>query len=112
MRSVQPRKIQAYRTSNGREPFTEWLKSVHDRNTRNRIERRLDRIRSGNFGDYRSVGTGVFELRFSFGTGYRIYFGEVDDTIVLLLCGGDKSSQARDIERAKRYWLEYKEVQQ
>ena len=112
MRSLQPRKIQAYRTAKGREPFTEWLISIHDRNTRNRIERRLDRIRSGNFGDYRSVGAGVFELRFSFGPGYRIYFGEVDDTIVLLLCGGDKSSQARDIERAKRYWLEYKEIQE
>ena len=112
MRNMRPRKLQAYRTSNGREPFTEWLKSVHDRNTRNRIERRLDRIRAGNFGDYRSVGAGVFELRFSFGAGYRIYFGEVDDTIILLLCGGDKSSQAGDIERAKGYWLEYKEVQQ
>ena len=65
MRNIRPRKLQAYRTSNGREPFTEWLISIHDRNTRNRIERRLDRIRSGNFGDYRSVGAGVFELRFS-----------------------------------------------
>ncbi|MDE0425767.1 type II toxin-antitoxin system RelE/ParE family toxin [Candidatus Poribacteria bacterium] len=109
--SIRPRKLQAYRTSKGREPFTEWLISIHDRNTRNRIERRLDRIRSGNFGDYRTVGAGVFELRFSLGAGYRIYFGEVDDTIVLLLCGGDKSSQARDIERAKRCWLEYKEAQ-
>ena len=110
MRNVQPRKLQAYRTSNGRESFTEWLISIHDRNTRNRIERRLDRLRSGNFGDYRSVGVAVFELRFSFDAGYRIYFGEVDDTIVLLLCGGDKSSQERDIERAKRYWLSYKET--
>ena len=59
MRDVQPRKLRAYRTSDGREPFTEWLISVHDRNTRNRIERRLDRIRSGNFGDYRSVGAAV-----------------------------------------------------
>ena len=66
MRNVQPRKLQAYRTSNGREPFTEWFISIHDRNTRNRIERRLDRLRSGNFGDYRSVGAAVFELRFSF----------------------------------------------
>lgn len=112
MRNIRQRRLQAYRTSRGREPFTEWLISVHDRNTRNKIERRLDRIISGNFGDYRSVGAGVFELRFSFGAGYRIYFGEVDDTIVLLLCGGDKSSQAQDIERAKRYWLEYKEVQE
>ena len=56
------------------------------------------------------MGAGVFELRFSFGAGYRVYFGEVDDTIVLLLCGGDKSSQARDVESAKRYWLDYKET--
>ena len=65
-------------------------------------------LETGNFGDYRSVGEGVFELRFHFGAGYRIYFGEVDNTIVLLLCGGDKSSQARDIDRAKAYWMEHK----
>ena len=110
MRNIRPRKLQAYRTSNGREPFTEWLISIHDRNTRNRIERRLDRIRSGNFGDCGSVGDGVFEVRLHFGPGYRVYFGEVDDTIVFLLCGGDKSSQERDIERAQRYWLDYKET--
>lgn len=110
MRNVRPRKLQAYQTSNGREPFTEWYDSIRDEEIENRIGRRLDRLRSGNFGDYRSVGAGVFELRFSFGAGYRIYFGEVDDTIILLLCGGDKSSQTRDIERAKRYWLEYKEA--
>ena len=110
MRNIRPRKLLAHRTSNGREPFTEWYDSIRDEEIENRIGRRLDRIRSGNFGDYRSVGAGVFELRFSFGPGYRIYFSEVDETIVLLLCGGDKSSQARDIERAKRYWLEYKET--
>ena len=49
-------------------------------------------------------------MRFHFGPGYRIYFGEIDNTIVLLLCGGDKSSQAQDVERAKTYWLEYKEA--
>lgn len=67
-------------------------------------------MKYGNFGDYQSVGDGVFELRLHFGAGYRIYFGVVDNTIVLLLCGGDKSSQARDIVRAKVYWLEYKET--
>ena len=112
MRNVQPREIQAYRTENGREPFTEWYDSIRDKEVENRIGRRLDRIRNGNFGDYRSVGEGVFELRFHFGPGYRIYFGEVDNTIVLLLCGGDKSSQARDVARAKRYWSTYKEAQQ
>lgn len=97
MRHVRPRRLQAFRTSNGREPFTEWLVSIHDRRTRNRIERRLDQIRFGNFGDCGSVGAGMFELRFHFVPGYRVYFSEVDDTSVLLLCGGDKSSQTRDI---------------
>lgn len=110
MRNIHAREIRAYRTSNDREPFTEWLVSIHDRNTRNRIERRIDRIRLGNFGDCTSVGAGVFELRLHFGPGYRVYFGEVNDTLILLLCGGDKASQARDIERAKRYWLSYKET--
>ena len=97
MHHVHPRNLQAYRNPNGREPFTEWLTSIHDRNTQNKIEKRLDRIKSRNFGDYRSVGAGVFELQFSFGVSYHIYFSEVDDMIVLLRCGGDKSSQARDI---------------
>ena len=76
-----------------------------------RIEARLILLEAGNLGDYRSVGKGVFELRVHIGAGYRIYFGEVDNTVVLLLCGGDKSSQQRDIERAKMYWQDYKDSQ-
>ena len=57
-----------------------------------------------------SVGEGVFELRFHFGPGYRIYFGQIGNTLVLLLCAGDKTSQTRDIELAKTYWIEYKET--
>ena len=110
MRNTHPREIQAYRTQNGREPFTEWLRSLRDQRTRDRIRKRLERLGDGNFGDCRSVGDGVFELRVQFGAGYRIYFGEVDNIIVLLLCGGDKSSQARDIDRAKTYWMEHKEA--
>jgi putative addiction module killer protein len=112
MRNVHPRKLQVYQTQNGREPFTEWLKSIRDRRTRTRIRERLERLEDGNFGDCQSVGAGVYEMRLPFGAGYRIYFGEIDNTIVLLLCGGDKSSQAQDIERAKTYWLEYKETHQ
>lgn len=110
MRHTHPR-LQFYRMLNGREPFTEWYATIQTRDDRNRIQKRLDRLEDGNFGDCRSVGTGVFELRFHFGAGYRIYFGEVENTIVLLLCGGDKSSQTRDIERAKDYWLQYKRTQ-
>ena len=111
MHNIQPREIEVYETPNGQVPFTEWFASIQDIKTQTRIRGRLDRLEKGNFGDYESVGSGVFELRPHFGPGYRIYFGEVDRTIVLLLCGGDKSTQTRDIQRAKIYWLEHKEEQ-
>ena len=110
MRHTQPRVLQFYRTPNGKEPFAEWYDTFRDLNLQSRIDKRLDQMANGNWGDYRSVGAGVFELRFHFGPGYRIYFGEVDNTIVLLLCGGTKSSQTRDIARAKEYWAQYKET--
>ena len=111
MRNTHPREIQAYRTQNGREPFTEWFNAVRDTRAQSRIRSRLASLEHGNFGDYRSVGGGVFELRIHVGAGYRVYFGEIDNTIVLLLCGGDKASQTRDIQRAKTYWQEYKETE-
>ena len=110
MRNTYPREVEIYRSRNGQEPFTEWLNTIRDQKTQRRIRTRLAALKLGNFGDYKSVGDGVFELRFRFGVGYRVYFGEVDNTIVLLLCGGDKSSQRRDIGYAKAYWLEYKEM--
>ncbi len=110
MRNTHPRKIEAYQAPNGHIPFTEWFDSIRDKRAQTRIEARLLLLEHGNFGDYRAVG-GVFELRIHVGAGYRVYFGEVDNTSVLLLCGGDKSSQTRDIARAKTYWREYKEIQ-
>ncbi len=110
MRNTHPQELRFHRTQNGKEPFTEWFESIRDQKTRTRIRRHLIRLEDGNFGDYQSVGGGVFELRLHFGAGYRIYFGKVDKTIVLLLCGGAKSSQTRDIKRAKTYWREYKET--
>ncbi len=110
MRDVQPRELQFYRTSNGHEPFAEWFNTIRDTQTRTRIQRRLVRLEAGNFGDCHVVGNEVFELRLHFGAGYRIYFSNPDNIRVLVLCGGDKSTQARDIERAKNYWLEYKET--
>ena len=106
-----PRKLQIYRTPNGRAPYTKWFES-QDQTIQNKIQTRIDRIEfAGNLGDHKPVGDGVFELRFRFGPGYRVYFGQIGNTIVLLLCGGDKSSQTRDIKRAKAYWQEYKEPQ-
>ena len=62
----------------------------------------------GNFGDAKSVGSGVHELRVDHGPGYRVYFGRVGDTVVLLLCGGDKTTQAKDIDRAKSYFEDFR----
>ena len=81
--------------------FIEWLTGLRDIQARARIAKRIDRIAQGNFGDAKSVGDGVSELRFDFGPGYRIYYARRGDVVLILLCGGDKDSQARDIERAK-----------
>lgn len=105
---AQPRKIQRYVTPDGRVPFAEWFDSLRDTKAQYRIDLRLNRVQLGNLGDYRSVGEGVCELRIDYGSGYRIYFGQIGTTIVLLLCGGDKSTQNRDILKAIEYWLEYR----
>jgi len=100
--------VRIYAGSDGQEPFTEWLRGLRDGVTRSRIRQRIARIRLGNFGDARSVGEGVQELRIHFGPGYRVYFGRGDDAMVILLCGGDKASQDRDVRRSHEYWREYR----
>ena len=106
---VQPRDIRRYITPDGRNPFAEWLSSLRDLNAVVKIEQRLDRVRLGNLGNSKSVGEGVCELKIDFGPGYRVYFGQFGSTTVLVLCGGDKSSQEQDIRKAKEYWKEYEE---
>ena len=86
-----------YLTPEGRNPFRDWLETLSDRDARSRIRVRLNRVRLGNFGDCKSVGRGVSELRIPYGPGYRIYFGRQDSALVILLCGGDKRTQASDI---------------
>lgn len=106
---AEPKAIILYRDESGKEPFSEWLFGLRDKAGRKRIEARIARIAQGNYGDVRPVGAGVLELRMFFGPGYRVYFGEDGENIVILLCGGDKSSQERDIEQAKVYWEDYEE---
>jgi putative addiction module killer protein len=92
-----------YQTKNGKEPFQDWRKNLRDKVTLARIDRRLEYVAQGNYGDYKAVGDGVYELRFFFGSGYRVYFAKDGDTVVLLLYGGDKGSQSKDITKAKSY---------
>lgn len=97
-----------YKTQGNEEPFTEWLFSLRDIITRHRIETRIDRIRQGNYGDHKRFH-GIIELRLNFGKGYRLYCGEDGHTLVILLMGGDKSSQHKDIKKALEYWRDYYE---
>ena len=92
--------IRRYRTEDGLEPVTEWLDHLKDRQAKARIHARILRLAVGNFGDCKSLRNGVSELRVDCGPGYRVYYGMVDKTVVLLLCGGDKHSQETDIIQA------------
>ena len=92
------------------EIFTEWLEDLRDVKGRAVIARRIQRLTLGNFGDQKSVGGGVFELRIDFGPGYRVYFTRRGFQLVILLCGGDKSSQTRDIAAAKAMAVHYGET--
>ena len=76
---------------------------------RAKIRVRLDRLKLGNLGDCKSIGSGVQELRIDFGPGYRVYFGQDGDILILLLCGGTKKFQTKDTRQAKEYWRDYKE---
>lgn len=105
---AQPREIQRYVTSDGTIPFDEWYNSLRDRKAQAKIKLRLERVALGNLGDYRSVGEGVCELRINYGSGYRVYFGQIGSTLVILLCGGDKSTQQNDIQKAIDYWIDYR----
>lgn len=103
--------IVIYTTKTGKSLFSEWENKL-DVRAQAIIANRLDRIRLGNFGDCKPIkdGEGIKELRIDFGPGYRIYYGVKGSTIVVLLVGGDKKQLLRDIDKAKRYWLECKET--
>jgi len=108
-KNTRKRLLKIYQDRHGKELFIDWLESIRDITTRARIKNRLRRIELGNMGDCEPIGKGVFELRLHFGPGYRVYFGEVDDVIIILFCGGDKRSQRKDASRAQEYWIDYKE---
>jgi putative addiction module killer protein len=96
--------------ANGKDFFEEWLAGLNDFVGKQIIIKRVSRLAKGNFGDHRPIGSGVFEIRIHFGPGYRVYYGEDGPRIVLLLCGGDKGTQQKDISRAQDLWANYRGI--
>lgn len=89
---------------NQTELFKTWLNSLSDPIAKAKIITRIKRATLGNFGDYKSLGDGINEMRIDTGKGYRVYFAQQDKIIYLLLLGGDKSTQSKDIKAAKKMW--------
>ena len=99
-----PYHLEYYLEDNGSAPFSEWLSNLRDRNAHARISARLNRVKLDNFGVVKALGDGVNELKIDYGPGYRLYYAMNGKTVVLLLIGGDKSTQSQDIKTAKSYW--------
>ena len=107
MPTAQPKEIELYITPEGKIPFSDWLDSLKSKRIKAEVNRRLERATAGNFGDHKSVGEDVYEIRITYGPGYRIYYATVDNKIILLLCAGEKDTQAADVKKAKKYWRDY-----
>ena len=105
---VRLRELRVYESSSGKVPFEDWIEGLRDAKGRAQIQVRMDRLEQGNLGDCKPVGQGVLEIRIDIGPGYRVYFGEDGPVVILLLIGGDKSTQDKDIKTAKRYWQQYR----
>ena len=100
-------KIVHYKTEDGTDLYQEWLNTLRDNRARIAILRRIDRAISGNFGDHKVCRDGVSEMRIDYGPGYRVYYFRQKQTLVILLCGGDKRTQEMDIGRAVTYKIDY-----
>ena len=96
------KQILTYKTVNNKCPYEEWFYKL-DKATQARVEKRLERVEEGNLGDFKKMDSNISELRLVFGSGYRIYFTETNEIIIILLCAGDKSTQQIDIKKAKMY---------
>jgi len=106
MQPIKRKTIKIYQKDNDDCPFIVWLESL-DSAVRHRVQSRLARVAIGNLGEYKILGDRISELKFTFGSGYRVYFSELDNVLVLLLCAGDKKTQTKDIKLAKTYLTDY-----
>lgn len=100
--------INEYTDEQGKSPYAQWLNSLRDSRAKAKIIMQVDKMELGLFGDVEPIGEGLSELRIHYGPGYRVYYGKEDNQVFLLLCGGDKSTQAKDIKKAKQYWKDHK----
>lgn len=100
--------VRHYLTPDGKDVFLDWLRKLRDVTARIALDRRVNRIELGNFGDHKFCRDGVWELRIDVGAGYRVYYAVADKAIVLLLCVGDKRTQDADIDRACGYWQDWR----
>jgi putative addiction module killer protein len=101
--------IRKYQTAGGVIPFDQWMEGLRNIQARARILVRLDRLQKGLLGDWKSVGEGVYELRIDYGPGYRVYYAKEGSSVILLLCGGDKSTQQVNVARAQQYLQDHHE---
>ena len=99
--------VRHYLTANGKDLYIDWFRTLRDVTAKIAVDRRVNRIESGNFGDHKFCRDGVWELRIDVGAGYRVYYGVAGKKIILLLCGGDKRTQEADISTACAYWKDW-----
>ena len=104
---AKTRQVEYFITEDGRCPFIEWHKNLKDKKIAAKVMIRIERVKQGNFGFCNSIGKGLSELKMDFGPGYRVYFGQVANKIVIILCAGDKKSQSKDIILAKKFWDDF-----
>ena len=108
---MHPVEIRHYLTASSRDPYQQWLDKLRDLKGRVVIQRRIDRLKGGNFGNHKFCQEGVWELKIDFGPGYRVYYAQEGKTIMLLHCGSSKRTQAADVKEAVRYWRDYQRRQ-
>jgi putative addiction module killer protein len=101
--------IRHYIDRAGKDVFDDWMTRLRDARAQAKITARINRVAAGNFGDCKSLGGGLYELRVDWGPGYRVYYATIGEAIVLLLCGGDKRKQSADIQRARQFLQDYQE---
>lgn len=110
MSAVTPIQVEFLKLEDGAKPCAVWIRSLTDLKARAAVVARISRLEQGNLGSCRSLGEGLGELKIDVGPGYRVYYGLQGATLVIILTGGDKGSQARDITEARRLWREWKKA--